>query len=263
MPKILPMKQLLTLPSILLLAQLAVAQSAARPTTGSGGGTAMLAGYSYSYTVGEAVSGTNSSPAVLLTLGFQQPEQNGSLPIELLSFTASMKGQTAVLEWTTNLEIQSDHYVLERSIDGFTYERFGKVEAAGYSDSPSHYRFDDQQAGHLGQQVLYYRLRQYDQDGAFSISPVVQLQVEQVAKSSSTLFPNPASTEAFLRYQLREHTTASWSLTTVDGKTIRQGLLTKTNGLLRIPVRQLAEGAYIVVLSTEAGSEAHRLLISH
>ncbi|MEZ4685029.1 MAG: T9SS type A sorting domain-containing protein [Bacteroidia bacterium] len=256
------MKLLLTLTSILLLAQPAIAQSAARATTGSGGGTALVGGFHYSYTAGEAVTGSQTAPTVILTLGVQQPEQSGSLPVELLDFTVSLFNQTARLRWTTSVEIQSDYFVMERSIDGLSYEQIGRLPAAGYADEPSFYAFDDEQAGFLGQKVLFYRLRQFDLDGGFSLSPVVQLNLTELAQAQSVLFPNPASTEAFLRYQLPSGP-ATWSLSTVDGKIIQNGILEASSGLLKIPVHTLAEGSYLVTLSAAGGLHAHKLIISH
>ncbi|MFK7969461.1 MAG: T9SS type A sorting domain-containing protein [Bacteroidia bacterium] len=257
------MKTLCTLTLLLLSGHLFFAQTAGRQSLNSGGGTVTSGGFIYSYTVGEAITGTSTGGAVVLTKGMQQPEQAASLPIELLSFTAQLHGQAAHLNWITSMEIQSDHFVVERSVDGLLYENIGTVKAAGYSDTAITYSLIDGQAGSLGLKVLFYRLRQYDIDGAFSVSPVVQLTLDGKPRSTSSLFPNPASTEAFLRYQSSSTIQPQYLLTTADGKVIRKHRLQAGAGMLTIPVTALAEGTYFVTFTVGEHRKTHRLIISH
>jgi hypothetical protein len=70
-------------------------------------------------------------------------ESIGVLPIELLSFTGSARGDRVELEWATASERNTSHYVIERSNDNGTSEALGSVAAAGESSTRQDYRFDD------------------------------------------------------------------------------------------------------------------------
>ena len=124
-------------------------------------------------------------------------------------------------------------------------------------------RLIDPEAGNLGPKVLYYRIRQHDSDGGFSISPVVQLTLNDITKNSSSLFPNPASTEAFLRYQSTSTIQPIWTLTTANGKTLQKQSLKPGSGMLTIPVTALAQGIYFVTFTVGDYRKTHRLIIAH
>ncbi|MCC2544915.1 FG-GAP-like repeat-containing protein [Hymenobacter sp. BT175] len=114
------------------------------------------------------------------------------LPVELVGFSASRVGETAVrLGWATATEQNSAYFEVERSLDGVAFVAIGKVEAAGMSSTRRGY-------GHLDAQLpgsaslLYYRLRQMDQDGTFSYSPVRVVALHGVS-AALVLYPNPTA----------------------------------------------------------------------
>ena len=112
------------------------------------------------------------------------------LPVELTAFTAIATGPAAVrLAWTTASEKNSASFEVERSRDGRTFARVGTLAAAGNSATPSSYELLD---GKLpaGATLLYYRLRQLDQDGTSSYSPVRTVALTGAA-AGLALFPNP------------------------------------------------------------------------
>ena len=85
------------------------------------------------------------------------------LPVELLSFTARpLQNEFVKCEWQTASEINSDYFLVQRSIDAINFEIVGSVSAAGYSNSILEYEFDDHEP-YDG--VSYYRLQQFDRDG--------------------------------------------------------------------------------------------------
>lgn len=85
------------------------------------------------------------------------------LPVELLTFSGQQEERTIGLNWITASEINSDHFLLERSIDGKTFELIANVNAAGNSSSVLNYKIYDVQPPLA--KVIYYRLRQIDKDG--------------------------------------------------------------------------------------------------
>ena len=114
------------------------------------------------------------------------------LPVELTAFTATTVGPTAVrLAWTTASEKNSQQFDVERSLDGATYYKVGRVAAAGSSSAPRRYELLDGQLP-PGATLLYYRLRQVDATGTFSYSPVRTVLFTHSITHSVTIFPNPA-----------------------------------------------------------------------
>ncbi|MEM8586376.1 MAG: T9SS type A sorting domain-containing protein [Bacteroidota bacterium] len=112
------------------------------------------------------------------------------LPVEYLSFEGQADRQGVLLDWATASEQDNDHFILERSADGRSFEAIGRIDGQGDSDSRNDYQFLDR-APHNGQN--YYRLKQYDFDGSMSMSDVVNVDFRgSEASLDFTLFPVPA-----------------------------------------------------------------------
>jgi hypothetical protein len=93
--------------------------------------------------------------------------QNCSLPIELFSFTAELIDGVVDLKWQTASEEENDYFIVQRSVDGFTWESIAVVDGAGNSSVLISYESEDR-IPYLG--LSYYRLKQVDMNGAFSFS---------------------------------------------------------------------------------------------
>ncbi|UOQ71658.1 T9SS type A sorting domain-containing protein [Hymenobacter cellulosilyticus] len=94
---------------------------------------------------------------------------NGPLPVELVSFNAARQAGAVQLQWTTASEKNNDRFEVQRSDNGQQYTTISTVRGAGTSTNATSYSFRDAEplSG-----VSYYRLRQVDQDGTSSYSPV-------------------------------------------------------------------------------------------
>jgi hypothetical protein len=122
------------------------------------------------------------------------------LPVELTFFEANSVKNNSVLTWSTATELNNDHFQVERSADGRSFDAIGKVNGAGTSYETLHYAFTDEKplAG-----WNYYRLKQVDFDGQYAYSPVRAVQMEQSVAVADRLsfFPNPAGHEIVLKSQ--------------------------------------------------------------
>jgi hypothetical protein len=85
------------------------------------------------------------------------------LPVTLLQFDAVCKDRTIQIYWTTASEENSDYFIVETSEDMLSWKQIAKVNAAGNSISTSHYSYDYYV---LSAGTNYFRLKQYDYDGA-------------------------------------------------------------------------------------------------
>ncbi|MBK0403323.1 IPT/TIG domain-containing protein [Adhaeribacter sp. BT258] len=115
------------------------------------------------------------------------------LPVELVSFKATRKGQDALLEWQTAEELDNAGFEVEVSEDGRTFRKLQYLEAKGRN---SHYSYLD--AGLNKKGMRYYRLKQLDLDESFSYSPIRTLDFGDV-KTVTTAWPNPFSSNLFVK----------------------------------------------------------------
>ena len=122
------------------------------------------------------------SNGMRFTLGTMAPSV---LPIELLSFNATAREHTVVLEWATATEADNDHFTVERSADLQEWTEVGNVPGALNSATTQWYELVD---GSPLLNTSYYRLRQVDTDGTSTLSPVRSV---QFARSTVAVYPNP------------------------------------------------------------------------
>lgn len=187
----------------------------------------------------------------LTACGTAAASATGPLPVTLLDFTAQTQGSAVALAWHTASEVNAARFEVERSLDGSSFTTLSSVAARGTSTAASAYASRDA-ALPAGASQLYYRLRQVDQDGTATYSPVRT--VALAAAGGLALFPNPAHTTATLTgaqpgtaVQLLDALGRTVATTTADAA----GVAT-----LRLPAG-LPTGVYVV----RAGPQALRLLV--
>ncbi|MGI4759176.1 MAG: hypothetical protein ACRYF0_00615 [Janthinobacterium lividum] len=86
--------------------------------------------------------GTNSPVLTIDAIGVATAfplADAGPLPVTLTQFTAQASGRAVQLAWQTASEVNSDHFVVERSLDGRTFSPLQTVPAAGSSSTPRTY----------------------------------------------------------------------------------------------------------------------------
>jgi hypothetical protein len=99
----------------------------------------------------------------------------GVLPVKLISFTAANDKNKVQTEWKTTAEVNSSHYIVQRSSNGRDFENIGRVSSNNISDRQNVYSFTDVTPL---QGTGYYRLMMVDKDGAFEYSKTVAVQVK-------------------------------------------------------------------------------------
>jgi hypothetical protein len=118
------------------------------------------------------------------------------LPVTLVAFTAQAQGPDGLLRWTTASELRNAYFGVESSLDGTVFQALGQVAGQGTSSLAHSYQWLDHELARYGTRVVYYRLRQVDQDGTVTYSLVRSVAVPLVA--GPALFPNPTRAAATL-----------------------------------------------------------------
>lgn len=118
---------------------------------------------------------------------------NGSpLPIMLLNFSAYLKENDGVINWTTANEYNNDFFTLERSWDSKKFETINIQKGAGVSNAQLNYNYVDNNLALSGNEIVYYRLKQTDFNGAFSYSKIIALRLaNKESVSFLGCYPNP------------------------------------------------------------------------
>jgi hypothetical protein len=125
---------------------------------------------------------------------------NNPVPVELLSFSASINGRDIVLNWSTATETNNSGFEVQRSSDNVTFEVIDFVAGKGTSTEKNSYSFSDRD---LNPANYYYRLKQLDYDGTSSYSPVVEVNISVPSVFSlSQNYPNPFNPSTEIAFSL-------------------------------------------------------------
>lgn len=92
-----------------------------------------------------------------------------ALPVSYNSFVATALKSKTKLVWKTESEINNKGFEIERSQNGVDFTAIGYKKGHGSTDYRQVYEYLDERPS-TG--VNYYRLKQYDYNGAFSYSPI-------------------------------------------------------------------------------------------
>ncbi len=128
------------------------------------------------------------------------------LPVELISFTASVSRAVVSLNWKTETEIDNYGFEIERRIKNngnevyCNWEKVGFVEGYGNSNSPKDYSFIDRNI-QIG--FIQYRLKQIDLTGNYEYSEIADVKVEVPTEYSlEQNYPNPFNPTTVIEFSI-------------------------------------------------------------
>jgi hypothetical protein len=181
------------------------------------------------------------------------PGQSNPLPMVMGVFTVTKNQHTALLQWSTLQESNSDHFVIERSTDGINYTTIGTLPAAGNSTTTIKYQFTDEQ---IATGISYYRIRLIDKDDKSMYSPVRKISYADNDFTIS-ITPNPVTKGVVYintsvncnRIELRDAT----------GRLIKSASATGMQN--QLPVQHVAKGMYFVTAITDSGRKVEKIFI--
>jgi Bacterial Ig domain len=132
---------------------------------------------------------------------------NSPLPTSLVDLTAAYENSNVVINWASTFEENSDHFDIERSVDGVNFKSVGIVKAQGTSAGRKDYSFaDDVSNSTARKNDLYYRLKLVDKDGKTAFSKILVVRVYKTKSLQSvSVTPNPAVNDIKVKVQLNEN----------------------------------------------------------
>lgn len=182
---------------------------------------------------------------------------NSVLPVELSFFKATSSSGKVSLSWTTDQEINSDRFDIERSPNGQSWSVIGTVNAAGNASTPTQYSFTDL-APVNGEN--HYRLKMVDIDTKYEYSPISLVTVSVNALAVNA-FPNPAF--SVVNITVSQGSPRDFQLRMINrtGQVVHNQKYRPTSGRIAIPVVNFPEGAYFVEVTDANGAKAVRSIL--
>ncbi|NOX19460.1 MAG: T9SS type A sorting domain-containing protein [Chlorobi bacterium] len=215
---------------------------------------------------------------------------DGSLPVELTSFTADEIGDKVQLRWNTATEINNYGFEIQRQSavnnsgdigggpaspnNGYAatrWETIGFVEGHGNSSSPKDYSFYDD---NLRGEKIQYRLKQIDTDGSFEYFPnEFGIEVEIGIPEKFELFqnyPNPFSKgsggnpSTTIKYNLAKSGFVSLKVYNVLGAEVALLVNKRQNAgsyTVSFNAAEMPSGVYFYALKTEGTSNVKKMIL--
>jgi hypothetical protein len=125
-----------------------------------------------------------------------------ALPVKLIMFNAEKVHNDVVINWIVSEETNFSHYELERSTDGNTFEKAGRVESLWQNNQTAYTYRDSSIISRVNVPVILYRLKMVDKDGRYAYSRIAVVRREGETKLSFKVFPNPSQGDLFLHFSL-------------------------------------------------------------
>lgn len=120
------------------------------------------------------------------------------LPESEWSFSVKPESQGAVLTWSTEHELNTDFFEIERSLDGQNYIPVGRIDAAVNSEFKTNYKFNDNLLT-VNERVVYYRIRLQLKNGPSYYSKIIRFKHQWVQQLA--VFPNPVVQSSIIQFR--------------------------------------------------------------
>lgn len=180
----------------------------------------------------------------------------GVLPVEVLNFDGSHLGNgTVELHWSSASEANNSHFVIERSYDGVTFEHVGNVPSKapnGNSSQRLDYQIMDEAGVHHS--VVYYRLKQFDFNGASEAVGNVSVQIDP-SRGGVQVVPNPVNNVCTVTWNSVAHHSYRMTIVDATGAVVSERNYAGIDGSTRVDLdlSDLPTGFYLLRISGNAG----------
>ncbi len=150
---------------------------------------------------------------------------NGSLPVQMTSFTASVRGMSAELHWSTATEINNYGFEIEKRtvkseqqpVNG--WQKVGFIAGNGTSNAPHEYIYSDSRL-EAGRYV--YRLKQIDNDAKYEYSRSIEVEVGVILQvfTVEQNYPNPFNPTTTFEFSLAKRSNVSLKIFDILGREV-------------------------------------------
>ncbi|TZF83284.1 hypothetical protein FW774_13440 [Pedobacter sp. BS3] len=173
----------------------------------------------------------------------------GVLPVTLTAFNAKAQSNSVKLSWTTASEKNSSQFEVLRSADGKEFIKIGQVVAAGNSDVPLQYAFND---ANPFPGVNYYKLQQVDNDGKSVFYGPVDATVA-IQKTDFSIYASASRATADVYIYSTKKQPGKLRLLTINGQLLSEQNLQLEQGYnkVNVPAGKSNSGVQVAVLKAQ------------
>jgi hypothetical protein len=206
---------------------------------------------------------TRTGVSVITPVGIAS---NGTLPVNLISFTAALKNNTVKLDWKTASEVNNDRFIIERSSDNRSFAPIATVKGAGNSMLVSAYTTSDETAlafaSANGTRTIYYRLTQVDFDGRRNIHNSIPVLLS-ASKHTIVATPNPFNSRFDIAIDVQAQELVTISITDLTGKQLASRSEMLNKGFTNMTINELQDakaGIYFITVTTGNQTEVIKIV---
>ena len=187
-----------------------------------------------------------------------------TLPVDLMSFSASYSNDQAYLKWTSDHEVNFEKFIVERSHAGVDFVAIAEKMASGNSARNSYELSDDLSA--INGSIFYYRLKMLDKDGRFTYSSIVMVKKDAKAINGIAINPNPVSSSSTtVRFTSSRSSTVELKVVDITGKVLLQQMNKVAEGNNSVSINNLERlkpGLYILQMIHEGESSVVKFSVA-
>ena len=183
----------------------------------------------------------------------------GSLPVVLVGFNANLTTSKEIaISWTTQQQIITDCFDVEKSSDGNSWRTIVTVKSTGTSSIPVTYTTHD--AFPLkGTNFYRVRIKSLNGDVGYTIIKIVRM----TSPGRITIYPNPSV--SIVNISLGEVPQGDWNLSFINnlGKVIVQKKYSRYTTTVSLPVGDYINGNYNLEITDGNFRQSNKLMINH
>lgn len=210
------------------------------------------------------VTGTNTNSGTVFSSGVcgsGNCTYASGLPIELISFSSTVRENNVSLAWITASETNNAYFLVEKSQGGFEYSFVRRISGNGNSSQAINYETIDN-TPFSG--TSYYRLTQVDFDGTARVVSIISVEMANTNLFSVFVYPSPVQPNGAIRLSVNfdSNENVVISITDINGKTIYSenvGSANLQNNV--IPQNLLKSGIYFVTASSSSKTSTAWLVV--
>jgi hypothetical protein len=217
----------------------------------------VIAGQTYTLVVDEWLSNTGNGYALSFG-GTATLDCDPLLELKLLNFSAEYRNdhKDVIVFWSTLSEYSNNFFIIEKSIDGITFDSIGTTPSQGNTQRAD-YTFIDNSIIPNG--MSYYRLKWYE-EGVITYSDISAIAVNDPTLNGIVIYPNPTNNIVNIQNfngNLKCHLKIYNSL----GQIIYQrNNLFMISTLEQVIMRQLPAGTYSFEISSDSFRKSYLIV---
>jgi len=183
-------------------------------------------------------------------------ESPGLLPLTFLDFYGTKKLGSVHLTWRTMAETGTSHFIVEHATNGMAFRPLSSLAALGNTGTVNIYTYQHQSPV---EGINYYRIKQIDQNGAFTYSKIIRISYSE-ANNAVLLYPNPVGEVLNVMLPAQNIRPLSCRIINSSGQVVQEHQGTAANAIQVINTSKLPSGQYWLVVVSGQQVTHHKFI---